>query len=145
MQKEASFEAVCREAKQYLAQTRLFFALKSLNNLAQNGRISKAVASAIGMLGISVFGTASTEGTLEPLGKCRGERKVVSSILKQMESVGYRGGKVRISHVENLPLAESMRDAVLAKFPHADILVYPAHGLCSYYAERGGMLVGCES
>lgn len=143
--KEPSFEEVCRKAEQYLSRTRLFFALKSLNNLAQNGRVNKAIASAIGMLGISIYGTASTEGTLEPQGKCRGEKKIVSSILKQMEAMGYHGGKVRISHVENLPLAENMREAILKKFPQADILIYPAHVLCSYYAEKGGILVGCES
>lgn len=143
--KEASFEAVCKKAEQYLSRTRLFFALKSLNCLAQNGRVSKAVASAVGMLGISVFGTASPEGTLAPMGKCRGEKKVVSAILQHMEKIGYHGGKVRISHVENSALAQCIREAVLTKYPQADIHLYPAHGLCSYYAEKGGILVGCES
>lgn len=122
----------------------LFFALKSLNCLAQNGRVSKAVASAVGMLGISIYGKASDEGTLEPIGKCRGEKKVISSILKEMENIGYCGGKVRISHVENAALAQSMASAVWEQYPRADIVIYPAHGLCSYYAERGGLLVGCE-
>lgn len=51
------------------------FALKSLHNLAQNGRVSKVVAAAAGVLGISVFGTASQEGTLEPSAKCRGRKR----------------------------------------------------------------------
>lgn len=138
------FEEVCRQAQEYLSTTRLFFALKSLHIMAQNGRINKAIAAAIGVLGISIFATASPEGTIEPISKCRSEKKVISSMLAHLESAGYRGGKLRMSHAENPTLVENIRQAVLAKYPEADILIYPTHGLCSYYAERGGILVGCE-
>lgn len=140
-----SFAEVCEKAEQYQKKTRLFFALKSLHNLSQNGRISKVLASAVGKLGISIVGTASEEGTLMPVGKCRGEKKVVSAFVEQIEKMGYHGGKIRISHVENLPLAEGVKNALHQKYPQADIKIYPAHGLCSYYAEKGGILVGCES
>lgn len=43
-----SYDEVIRIADEYIHTTRLFFALKSLHNLAANGRINKAVASAIG-------------------------------------------------------------------------------------------------
>lgn len=140
----AAFETICQEADQYLSKTRLFFALKSLRNLAQNGRVSKVVASAIGMLGISIFATASPEGTIDPIGKCRGEKKVIASFLEHLETAGYHGGKVRISHMDNPDLAEKVGQAVSAKYPQADIDIYPAHGLCCYYGEKGGVLVGCE-
>lgn len=139
-----SFEDVCREASSYLTHTRLFFALKSLHNMAQNGRVSKAVAAAVGVLGISIFATASTEGTVEPISKCRSEKKVISTMVNHLESAGFQGGRVRINHVENLDLATKVQDAILAKYPQADILIYPAHGLCCHYAERGGIMVGCE-
>lgn len=141
---EASFEAVCQKAREYLSGTRLFFALKSLHNLAQNGRVPKVLASAIGILGISILATASPEGTIDPINKCRGEKKVILSLLKQIENAGYKGGKVRISHIENPELAEKLRQTILTKYPRAGIEIYPAHGLCSYYAEKGGIMVGCE-
>lgn len=56
-----SYDEVIRIADEYIHTTRLFFALKSLHNLAANGRINKAVASAIGILGISILSTASEE------------------------------------------------------------------------------------
>lgn len=138
------FEEIVEKGQDYLNHTRLFFALKSLHNFAMNGRVSKAVASAIGVLNISIFATASEEGTIQQISKCRGEKKVVKSMIEHLENAGYHGGKVRISHADNLKLAHSVRDKILELYPHADIIVYPMGGLCTYYAEIGGLLVGCE-
>lgn len=138
------FEEVCKMGEYYMQKTRLFFALKSLHNLAQNGRVNKVVAAAAGALGISVLGTASEEGTLEAVSKCRGDKKVIAGFLEEIGKAGFTQGKIRINHVENLTLAEKLRDAILEKYPDAEIMIYEARGLCSYYAERGGMLVGVE-
>ena len=139
-----SFEEICDKAKEYKKKTRLLFSLKSLHNLAQNGRINKAVASAIGMLGISIIGTASTQGTLEPISKSRGDKKVIAKMLDELKKLGYNGGKIRISHVENEHLANQIKAAIKELYHGADVLVYKARGLCSYYAERGAVLIGCE-
>ena len=138
------FEEIVEKGQDYLNHTRLFFALKSLHNFAMNGRVSKTVASAIGVLNISIFATASEEGTIQQISKCRGEKKVVKSMIEHLENAGYHGGKVRISHADNLKLAHNVRDKILELYPHADIIVYPMGGLCTYYAEKGGLLVGCE-
>lgn len=138
------FEEVCKMGEDYMQKTRLFFALKSLHNLAQNGRVNKVVAAAAGVLGISVLGTASEEGTLEAVSKCRGDKKVIAGFLEEIGKAGFTQGKIRINHVENLTLAEKLRDAILEKYSEAEIMIYEARGLCSYYAERGGMLVGVE-
>ena len=138
------FEEIVEKGQDYLKHSRLFFALKSLHNFAMNGRVSKAVASAIGVLNISIFATASEEGTIQQISKCRGEKKVVKSMIEHLENAGYHGGKVRISHAENLKLAQNVRDKILEIYPNADIIIYPMGGLCTYYAEIGGLLVGCE-
>ena len=138
------FEEIVEKGQDYLNHSRLFFALKSLHNFAMNGRVSKTVASAIGVLNISIFATASEEGTIQQISKCRGEKKVVKSMIEHLENAGYHGGKVRISHADNLKLAHNVRDKILELYPNADIIVYPMGGLCTYYAEIGGLLVGCE-
>lgn len=143
-EEDLTFEEIVEKGQDYLNHTRLFFALKSLHNFAMNGRVSKAVASAIGVLNISIFATASEEGTIQQISKCRGEKKVVKSMIEHLENAGYHGGKVRISHADNLKLAHNVRDKILELYPHADIIVYPMGGLCTYYAEIGGLLVGCE-
>ncbi|MDD6045012.1 MAG: DegV family protein [Clostridia bacterium] len=138
------FEEICEKAKDYLKSTRLFFVLESLHCLAQNGRVSKLTASAVEMLGMRLIGTASTEGTLEVLTKVRGKVKAKLALINHLKDALYKGGRLAISYVESPEFARSVKDAILAEFPNADISLHPARGLCSYYAERGGLLLGCE-
>ena len=118
--------------------------LESMQNLANNGRVNKIVAKAAGILGIRAVGRASDVGTLEPLEKCRGEKKAISALADYMVSCGYEGGKMRISHCLNLAAAESLRANILAAYPDADVQIRPTGGLCSFYAEKGGMIIGFE-
>ena len=57
---------------------------------------------------------------------------------------GYNGGRVRIHHANNPSIAELVKNTVLEKFPDADLTVSTLGGLCSFYAEQGGVLVGFE-
>ncbi len=139
-----SFEEVSTQIQSYVKQTRLFFAFESLRNFAQNGRVPKLLAQAIGVLGISIIGTASEEGQVKPIGKCRGPKKVIANLMSQLKSAGYTGGKLNICHIENENLAEMFSAKVREAFPMAEIQIYPARGLVAYYGERGGMIVGCE-
>ena len=141
----ASFDEVCRVVEELQRHTHLLFSLESMHNLAQNGRVSKLAATAAGVLGIRAVGQASAEGTLEMLGKCRGERKTQEFLLQEMERLGYRGGRVRIGHCQNEVLAQDFCSELLHLFPQADIKSYPLRGLCSYYAERGGIMMGFET
>ena len=62
--------------------------------------------------------------------------------LAEMESLGFRGGKVRISHVCSETLGNSMAARITSRWPGADVAVTPAGALCGFCAERGGLLVG---
>lgn len=139
------FEQVVAQAEEYQKHTRLFFSLQSLHNLSQNGRVSKVAAAAVGVLGIRIVGTASTEGTLEQLAKCRGDRKAIPELLNQFRLAKCSGGKIRIRHAENPALAAAFAEAVRKEYPKADITVDSLGGLCSYYAERGALMVGIET
>ena len=140
-----SFDVICEKAREYLATTHLLFRLKSLHNLAQNGRVSKLTAGAVGILGIQILSTASSEGTIQPVEKCRGEKKTREAMVQHILDAGYRGGKVRIHHAENPDAAGALAASLRERFPEADIEILPCAGLCSYYAERGGVIVGFET
>ena len=56
----------------------------------------------------------------------------------------YNGGRVKISHCLNEEDAYCLKEEMTFEFPSADIEVYPARGLCSFYAENGGLLIGFE-
>lgn len=141
----ATYEQVEREITAYSKKTRLFFAFRSLHNLAQNGRVNKLVAAAAGVLGISVYGTADDTGHIQSLGKARGENKVIAVLTDAMVKAGCKGGRFRISHTENEDLAQRLKQAILAMCPGADVIIHPVRGLCAYYCERGGICVACET
>jgi len=41
--------------------------------------------------------------------------------------------------------ATALRDAVLALYPKADIQIAACRVLCSFYAQKGGLLIGYEA
>ena len=141
---DLSFEAICLAVQEYQQQTGLLFMLESMQNLANNGRVSNIVAKAAGILGIRAVGKASDVGTLEPLEKCRGEKRAIAALADHMVAMGYDGGKMRISHCLNPAAAETLKANILAAYPGADIAIRPTGGLCSFYAKKGGMIIGFE-
>ena len=138
------FEKIVEEIEVYHKRSFLVFSLQSLHNFVVNGRVSSAVGALVGLLGIRVVGRASSEGTLEPLSKVRGDRKALQEIVRIMKELGWKGGRVRIAHNENDAMASALRDALKAIYNKLDISIERCRGLCSYYAERGGVLVGFE-
>jgi len=125
-------------------KTELIFVLESLRNFANNGRVSRAAAAAAGVLGIRALGRASDEGTLELLVKPRGEAKALSAVLSQMEKRACRGGRVLIAHCYAEEAANRLADRIRAAYPSASVRIHPCRGLCSFYAEPGGLLIGYE-
>ena len=108
IEKGTEFEEIENLTKEYISKTRLVYVLKSLRNFAQNGRINKAIAAAIGVLGISIFAGVTAEGTVKPLAKCRGNRKVIAEFLKQMKEANKKKEEKSVSpeNVQNKNLHE---------------------------------------
>lgn len=138
------FDEICDQIEEYRKKTGLLFMLESLKNLANNGRVSPIVAKLAGILGIRLVGKASDRGDLEPINKCRGEKNALETMRNQLKELGYAGGKLRITHCLNASAAEALRNMLLSEFQGAEIQILPCRGLCSFYAERGGLLVGFE-
>ena len=139
-----TFDEIVEEIEKYHKRAYLVFSLQSLHNFVANGRVSPALGALVGLLGIRVVGRASEEGTLEPLSKVRGDRKALPEIVRIMKELGWKGGRVRIAHNENPAMAETLRDMLKALYEKLDVTIDRCRGLCSYYAERGGVLVGFE-
>ena len=138
------FDTVCEEMLRYHKHTHLLFSLESLANLARNGRVKPAVAAVARMLGIRVIGQASEAGELDVLCKTRGEHGALERIVLELKEHGYTNGRVHISHCGNPAAAERLKHMVQAVFEGARVDVSECGGLCSYYAELGGLLVGYE-
>jgi len=95
-------------------------------------------------LGIRIVGKASDQGTLEPTNKCRGEAKSLSVLLNNLKGFGLAKGKIRIAHCKNEGAAQELNGMILSELPQVNIQIHRCRGLCSYYAEKGGLLVGFE-
>lgn len=142
IQGDIRFVDLEEEIAEFRMHTHLLFILQSLHNLSLNGRVSPAVAKIAGLLKINLIGTASKDGKLEPLTKARGMKKAMRELLKYMKDDNYHGGEVIIDHCENEKDAETIKEKLQAEYPDAQITIRPMHGLCSFYAEEGGLMIG---
>lgn len=141
---DKSFEDICNEITEYHKCNRLVFSLESLTNLANNGRVSHSVARIAGILGIRLICKASDHGTIEPTDKARGDKKAIDVLFKNMKSAGFCGGKVNIDHCENMESATALKNKILEEFPKSKIKIGINRALCSFYAEKGGIIAGFE-
>lgn len=142
LQNNIRFVDLEEEIAKFRVHTHLLFILQSLHNLSLNGRVSPAVAKIAGLLKINLIGTASKEGKLEPLGKARGMKRAIREVIKYMKDDNYHGGEVIIDQCENQKDANTIKEKLLAEFPDVRITIRSMHGLCSFYAEEGGIMIG---
>ena len=117
--------------------------LKSVDNLVKNGRVNKIVGSLVGLLNIHVIGIRSEEGTIEMSSRAR-RKRALNNFVKDLVETGFSGKVLEISHVNNEPLAKKLSEKILEQFPKTEIQIRPTSGLCSFYAEKGGLIVGYE-
>lgn len=138
------FETMSEEIEKYNSKLRILFVLENMDNLVKNGRVSKFEGGIAAILGIKVMGEGSKEGTLNVLKKARGKIQAYDKMLDTMFEKGYIGGKVIIGHCSNEQKAEYVKSKILEKYEKAKIEVLKLRGLDSYYAERGGIIMGFE-
>lgn len=139
-----AYEGVCDKIQEYTKRTGLVFMLKSLKNFAANGRVSPLVAKLVGFAGICIVGKASDEGTLELTHKCRGENRSLETLINDLKELGLKNGKVSIGHCQNEGAATKLKQMIESTFEKAQVEIHKLRGLCSFYAEKGGLLVGFE-
>ncbi len=138
-----SGEEIYAAVKKYQQNTETVFSLESLKNLANNGRVSQTSAVLAGIIGIRVIGEA-LNGRLEVLEKARGEKKAIAAVFRVLKDKGYRGGKIIMHHCFNENFATSLKELITEEFTGAEVIIGKTIGLCSFYAERGGIIMCCE-
>ena len=114
IEKGHSFEEVKAQIHAYMEEHKLIFALSSYHNLVNNGRMPKIAGIVLGHLGL--WGV--------------GKERVADK------------GCVVISHCGNDEFAENLKKAVQSAYSGMEVRIMRTRGLCSYYAEKGGIIVG---
>ena len=139
-----SFEEVVQAITAYQEKTKLLFVLAKVDNLVKNGRLSKLIGAVVGLLNIRMVGEASETGTLELLQKARGAKKSLQAAYEEIIKGGYAGGRIVMAHRSNEKFCQQLSELLREKYPQANIKIIPTSGLCSFYAEEGGLLMGYE-
>lgn len=139
-----SFDDVVAYLEKLDAVSTVVFSLSSFDNLVKNGRMPRLAGSIASKLNIRMLGTASAEGTIKIVGPTRGEKKMYRKTIEVMASDGYHGGLVYIDHVDNEKSANELKALIEAQWPQAEVHILPCGGLCSYYAEESGLIIGYE-
>lgn len=138
------FDELVQAITAYQENSKLLFVLAKVDNLVKNGRLSKLLGTVVGLLNIRMVGEASSEGKLELLQKARGHKKSVLAAFEEMKKAGYKGGRIVMAHRNNAKFFQQFSDLVKAEYASAIIEEVPTSGLCSFYAEEGGLLMGYE-
>ena len=138
------FEAIKAAVLEYHNHNHTLFCLRSMTNLARNGRVHPAVAKIAGVLNIRAVGDV-TGGEITPHQKPRGDKKATEALVQMMKERGfYDGAILRIAHCFGEIHAQALVDAVLAEFPNTKVAIEPTTALCSFYAEEGGLIIGFQ-
>lgn len=137
------FEALCNDLRIYQASLRTLFTLECYDNLIKNGRMRPLVGSLLHSLGIRIIAEGTPAGTIHVSGKARGEVKTYQEIISQMRSSkDCTGAQVVISHCENLAGAIRLKELILRELPVKGVSLHSCHGLTTFYAMRGGLILG---
>lgn len=138
----ASFDEAVAFVDRLEGASTVLFSLSSYDNLTKSGRMPKLAGHLASKLNIRILGIASDEGTIKIVGPTRGSRKTLDKIVHTMRDQGFDGGMVYLDHVENESGAQALADRIRQEWPDAEVRILPCGGLCSYYAENKGLIIG---
>ena len=136
------FEEIKTEIHKFMADHKLIFALSSYHNLVNNGRMPKIAGIVLGHLGLWGVGIASEEGTIKMKKIAKGGRKTLQVIMSDFKEQVADKESIVISHCQNELFAHNLKKAIETEYPGKIVKIIPTRGLCSYYAEKGGIIVG---
>ena len=139
----ATFDEVVAGTKAYIEQQHTYFVLDNLDTLRKNGRLSRIKAFMASALKIKPVMGSTPEGAIAQLDQTRGANKALK-LMCTIAAKNVRPGSVRRAAVAHcnceergLLVAEEMKRLLLIP----EILVVPAAGVTSMYANDGGVVL----
>lgn len=137
------FEEICAELRTYQASLRTCFTLENFDNLIKNGRMRPLVGTLLHTLGIHIAAIGTAQGSIQVVGKARGDAKTYRLLADIMRvSKDCTGASVMIHHCENLAGAVKLKEVILKELPVKSVELIPCRGLNSFYAMEKGLIVG---
>lgn len=113
--KESGFDIkdIESEVKKTIPHVKSALAFDSLDNLVKGGRLSKTAGMIGNILGIKLILNVE-DGEMAVMGKVRGSKKAIRTILKYLEEKGMKRGETCILlHVENKDMLGVLRENLI--------------------------------
>ena len=136
-----SFDEVVQTAQHAAEKNETVFALSSFTNLVKNGRMSPVLGFVAQKLGFWGIGIKSPEGTIKIKGKHRGVHRAIHALVEDIRERGANAKEICICHCRAEEVAEKLCREIHKHWPEKSVEIYPTKGLCSFYAERNGIIV----
>ena len=135
-------DQIIHRAEELVKDVKIIFSLCSFDNLIKNGRMKKITGKIASKLGFWGMGIGDKTGNILILDKVRGTKCMLQKLIANIEERGIPKSKLIISHCLNAPLANELKLLIKKKWKNIDVRIMETSGINSYYAERGGLIVG---
>ena len=141
--KGKSREEIIENIDGYIKEIQTFFILESLNNLIKNGRISKTKGLIANVLRFKPIMSDDGSGNIELFERVRGKNRAFKRLIEAISEKGIitKNKRMVITHVDALEKAEGLKEEIEDKYDFKEILVIGTGGLCSAYADDGGIVL----
>ena len=141
-----SFEQIVETVEEKIRSMHTLFVLDSLDNLVENGRISKTVALLANVLSIRLLMSDDGHGAIKNISKARGIKgaltQMVETCRKHTEGLAAASQRLVISYCNCPERARQVRDMIREKCPAiGEIVMTPTSALSSMYANDGGVVI----
>jgi len=138
-----AFSEMCERLTAVRDDLHILFSLASFHNFIVNGRMSRAVGTIASALHIRPIATNSPEGKVQMLEKPRGIEAMLrrmTALVGEMKDITGRG--LIVNYVDEIEPAKRLGEMLKKAYPQAAYVeVARLRCLCSYYADRGGILL----
>lgn len=136
------FAQVVEQAEAYISRMQTLFVLENLDNLRKNGRLTKVQALVTGALRVKLLCGATRGGEIEKLGQGLSVRQTLARMVSRMAAdPDHAGRRLVIAHCNCPERAEHVRELVRQRCQFGEILIAPAGGIATVYADDGGIVV----
>lgn len=140
------YEEIVALVEEKIRTMHTLFVLESLDSLAKNGRVSKAVARIANVLNIRLLLSDDGEGDIKVLLKGRGHghalKGMVDTCRKHTELLAKSSVRLVITYCNCLERAENVRQMIREHCPAiGEIVMLPTTALSSLYASDGGVVI----
>jgi EDD domain protein, DegV family len=135
-------EKIIEAVNEFIKGMNTFFILEKFDNFVKNGRINPYIAGLASFFSIKPI-CKGKNGEVALSDKARGYEKAAEKLINIIaKSVKEPEEKILgITHVKCIEKALAFKENIMKKVKFKDIIIMEATGLCTMYANRGGIIV----